>query len=173
MRIYIVGYMGSGKSKAAEALAKLFKFDVVDTDRQIEARKKKTISQIFESEGLESFREIEKEILRSTEKSNNLIVATGGGAASYLDNMEWMNNNGITVYLEANPGLLFHRLATSKAGRPLIEKLNDVELMEQINGHLALRIPAYKKADVIVNAADLNPKILAEKIKSVAKSKSA
>ena len=77
-----------------------------------------------------------------------------------------MNSNGITVYLEANAGLLFHRLASSRAGRPLIESLNDVELMEQIMSHLTQRIPFYKQSMITVNAASLNAKTLADKIKS-------
>ena len=77
-----------------------------------------------------------------------------------------MNSKGITVYLEANAGLLFHRLASSRGGRPLIESLNDVELMEQIMAHLTVRIPFYSQSKITVNAASLNVKLLADKIKS-------
>jgi shikimate kinase len=164
MRIYLIGYMGSGKSKTAEALAKLFNYPVIDIDRRIETEQQKTVSEIFSTSGQEAFREMEKEALRKTAEHENLIVATGGGLPCYHNNMEWMNANGITVYLEANPGLLFHRLATSKSGRPLIENLADVELMEQITGHLAIRIPVYRQAQIIVNAASLNVKQLFELI---------
>lgn len=166
MRIYLTGYMGSGKSKTAELLSKIFKYGYLDTDYLIEEKTGTTITSIFEKEGQEYFRKIEKQVLRSTEKLDNYIISTGGGTPCYHDNMEWMNSKGITVYLEANAGLLFHRLATSRTGRPLIESLDDVELMEQIMGHLAVRIPVYRRAMIIVNAANLNPKILAEKIKS-------
>jgi shikimate kinase len=165
MRIYLVGYMGSGKTKTAEALSKIFNFKIADTDKLVVEKTGRTISSVFEIEGQEFFRDIEKDVLRNTIKQENIIVATGGGTPCFFDNMEWMNAHGITVYLEANPGLLFHRLATSRAGRPLIESLNDIELMEQITGHLAVRIPVYRKAMITVNAADLNAKALAEKIK--------
>ena len=165
MVIFLIGYMGSGKSKMGEALSKILNYDFVDTDRLISQVSGKTISEIFETSGQEHFRELEKEILRTFASREQLVVATGGGTPVYQDNMEWMNAHGITVYLEANAGLLFHRLATSREGRPLIEKLNDVELMEQITGHLAVRIPVYRKAVITVEAANPDPKGLAEKVR--------
>jgi shikimate kinase len=161
--------MGSGKSKSGEALAKIFKIPFLDTDVLIENKTGLSISEIFELKGEESFRKIEQEVLHSTTSFDNIIVATGGGTPCFKDNMDWMNRNGITVYLEANAGLLFHRLAVSKAGRPLIEKLNDVELMEQISGTLAIRTPFYGKADITCKAASINVKELAEKIKDFKK----
>jgi shikimate kinase len=156
--------MGSGKSKVAEALGKILNLPVVHTDILVEEMEGKSISDIFKSSGQEHFREIEKKVLHSTIEKNDLIVSTGGGLPCYFDNMEWMNENGITVYLEANPGLLFHRLSSAKEGRPLIENLSDVELMEQISGHLAVRSPIYKKAKLSINAASVNVKALAELI---------
>ncbi len=164
MKVFLIGYMGSGKSKTAETLAKLLKFQWVDIDSQIQIKEGRSISQIFETSGQEYFREIEKKTLHEINLSENIVVSTGGGMPCYFDNMEWMNNNGLTVYLEANAGLLFHRLASMREGRPLIEKLNDVELMEQILSHLIHRIPFYKKAKLIVGAANINVKLLAEKI---------
>ena len=156
--------MGSGKSKTAEALAKHLGYSVFDIDKQVEGRSGKTISAIFETEGQEAFRELEKDVLRSTATMENVVISTGGGTPCFSDNMDWMNTNGITVYLEANSGLLFHRLAGNKQGRPLIENLTDVELMEQITGHLAIRIPFYRRAKIIFPAASLDLKALAEKL---------
>lgn len=156
--------MGSGKSKTAEALSKILKIPFVDTDNLVETKAGTSISNIFDSQGQETFRLLERDALHSTEKNENLIVSTGGGTPCFFENMEWMNAKGLTVYLEANPGLLFHRLALSKNRRPLLKNLNDVELMEQITGHLTVRIPYYKRAKITVNAANLNAKTLAEKI---------
>ena len=164
MRIFLIGYMGSGKSKVAEALGKILELPVIHTDKLVEEKEGKSFSEIFESSGQEYFRDLEKEALHSTIIQSDVIVSTGGGLPCYFDNMEWMNQNGITVYLEANPGLLFHRLSNAKAGRPLIENLNDVDLMEQISGHLAVRSPYYKKAQIKINAASVNVKELAEMI---------
>ena len=167
MLIFLIGYMGSGKSKTAEALAKVFNYRHYDTDQLVVEKTGRSIDSIFKTEGQEYFREIEKEVLYKTELLKNCVISTGGGTACFNDNMDWMNKHGTTVYLEANAGLLFHRLATSKEGRPLISGLNDVELMEQIIGQLAVRIPIYRKAKLIVGAADMNVKQLAEKIKNL------
>ena len=164
MLIFLIGYMGSGKSKMGEAASKILKFDFVDTDKLITQVGGKSISEIFEQNGQEHFRELEKDILHTLVSREKLMVATGGGTPMYQDNMDWMMAHGITVYLEANAGLLFHRLASSRGGRPLIEKLNDVELMEQITGHLAVRIPVYRRAAITVSAANPDPRGLAEKI---------
>lgn len=169
MRIFLIGYMGSGKSKVAEALGKIVQLPVIHTDSLVESHVNKSISEIFQSAGQEHFRELEKEVLHTTINHKNVIVSTGGGLPCYFDNMDWMNSNGITVYLEANPGLLFHRLSSAKEGRPLIENLNDVELMEQISGQLAIRSPYYQKAKLTVNAASVNVKSLAEKIENFSK----
>ena len=93
-------------------------------------------------------------------------MSTGGGLPAYSDNMQQMNEQGLTVYLEANAGLLFHRLLQSRQGRPLLEGLSDVELMEKINTHLAERIPFYEQAKLKVPAASLNVKKLAAEIQS-------
>ena len=164
MRIYLVGYMASGKSKISDALSKLLLIPFVDTDTLIEMQVGRTIENIFETSGQEFFRKLENLVLLETAKSENIIVSTGGGLPSFNANMDWMNANGITIYLEANAGLLFHRLATSRGNRPLLKNLTDIELMEQITGHLAERIPIYKKAKIIVSAANLNAKTLADKI---------
>jgi shikimate kinase len=167
MRIYLIGYMGSGKSKTAEALSKVLKYSKVDTDKMVEERVGSTIDAIFKTDGQEYFREVEKDILRQTERLDNYVIATGGGTPCYFDNMKWMNEHGVTVYLEANAGLLFHRLATNRDSRPLLAELDDVELMEQITGHLAVRLPVYRKAEITVSAADLDVKALAAQIKAL------
>ncbi len=163
-RIYLVGYMGSGKTGAAIALGKILKMSVADTDKMISAKTGMSISEIFSKRGQESFREMEREVLLSTISLKNTIISTGGGTPCFFDNMKWMNDNGITVYLEANPGMLFHRLASSRSGRPLLEKLNDADLMEQIMNHLVQRIPVYKQSAISINASSLDVKMLAKKI---------
>ncbi len=167
MKIYLVGYMGSGKSKAGKLLASAMRYKFLDTDTMIEEEKGKTVQQIFKDRGEDYFRKLEKKILRKTESLNRVVVATGGGLPCFDDNIEWMNEHGITVYLEANEGLLFHRLATSKVGRPLIENLSDVELMEQISRHLIERSPVYSLAQIKVNALSLNVKTLMQKIEKL------
>ncbi len=167
MRIYFIGYMASGKSKAGKALAAAMRYKFLDTDVMIEEETGKTVQQIFSERGEEFFRELERKTLLKTESMNRVVVSTGGGLPCFYENIEWMNDHGVTIYLEANEGLLFHRLATSKQGRPLLENLNDVELMEQISRHLTERAPVYNLAKIKVNALSLNVKLLQQKIEKL------
>lgn len=139
----------------------------LDTDLMIEEETAKTIQEIFSEKGEEYFRGLEQKVLLKTETMKNAVVATGGGLPCFHDNMSWMNKHGITVYLETNEGLLFHRLAVSKKGRPLIEHLNDVELMELISRHMIERAAIYNLAKIKVNAASLNVKLLQQKIEKL------
>src|SRR4030095_2031248 len=119
MRVFLIGYMASGKSKAGEQLAGLLGLRYLDTDTCIEEKAGKSISRIFAEEGEEHFRKLEREVLEDLLRKRGIVVATGGGLPCTGDNMDRMNANGITVYLEANAGLLFHRLLSSRSGRPL------------------------------------------------------
>ena len=142
-------------------------YKFADTDSLVETESGKTISKIFKEEGEEHFRQLEKKILHSTARMNDVVIATGGGLACYNDNMQWMNENGVTVYLEANVGVLFHRLASSKKGRPLIEDLNDIELMERITRDLTYRSHFYSMARVKVNALNLKVNQLRQKLEKL------
>ena len=115
MRIFLIGYMGSGKSKVAEALGKILELPVIHTDKLVEEKEGKSISEILNRQGKSTFVILKR--LYIQQLSSDVIVSTGGGLPCYFDNMEWMNQNGITEHLEAN-GLLFHRLSNAKAGRP-------------------------------------------------------
>ncbi len=157
--------MGSGKTTVAKKLAGVFKYGYLDLDEQITKESKKSITAIFEEEGENSFRMKEQKVLHATTKLDKTVIATGGGTPCFFDNMDWMNQEGITVYLEANAGLLFHRLLKEKSERPLLSKLSEIELMEYIQEHLAQRAPYYSQSQVKVKAASVNVNLLAEKIK--------
>lgn len=165
--------MGSGKSKTGEALARALQYRFLDTDQLIQEETGKSIRELFNAPGPEAFRLMEKNIIRKLTEASDQVISTGGGLPCYFDNMEWMNDHGITVYLEANAGLLFHRLVRNRSGRPLIENISDVELMEQIQNHLVDRVPVYDRARVKVSAANLDIKLLTEKIKTLISPKSA
>ena len=167
MRIFLIGYMASGKSKTGEQLASLLGYPLEDTDTAIVKSEGKSIVEIFSESGEDAFRQMERNALLATFKKKNIVVSTGGGLPCSGDNMQRMNEQGVTVYLEANAGLLFHRLLQSRKGRPLLENLSDVELMEKINAHLAERTPYYEQAKLKVPAASLNVKKLAAQIQSL------
>src|SRR5262245_44200724 len=105
MRVFLIGYMASGKSKTGEQLAELLGLKHLDTDACIEEKTGQRVSEIFAGAGEDSFRELEREVLDSLLRRRDIVVSTGGGLPCYGDNMERMNEHGITVYLEANAGL--------------------------------------------------------------------
>ncbi len=168
MLIYFIGFMGCGKTTHGKALAKQLAFDFMDMDDALQQSVAKPIADLFnEPNGEAAFRKLESEwIIKNSVILNNTVIATGGGAPCFFNNMEVMNKTGITVYLDLHPGSLFHRLAPSKAKRPLIAKLTDTELMDFIHTKLLEREHFYRQAHIIVKGESLNIKLLAEEIRS-------
>jgi shikimate kinase len=149
---FLIGYMGSGKTTIGKHLAKKLNRQFLDLDDEIEKVTQKSIANIFASFGEDKFREIEKDVLRSLTLNKKLIVATGGGTPAYHKNMQWMNENGSTIYLRLHPGILFHRLISEKNHRPLIADLHDLELFEFITENIKNRLLFYKEAKIIIDA---------------------
>lgn len=144
--IYLIGYMGSGKSTLGRALAARCDIRFVDMDDYIEAHAGKSIREIFASEGEAAFREMERNTLNELAAMPNAVIACGGGTPCFGDNMEVMNRNGVTVHLSTSHGRLLERLKEGRAKRPLIAGLNDEELDRFIAEQLAKRMPHYSKA---------------------------
>ena len=105
-RIFLIGYMGVGKTTLGKALADRTGLSFIDLDLFIEGRYRKTIRQIFEAEGEEAFREIERKALHEVAEFEDIILSTGGGTPCFFDNMTYMNRVGTTVYLKASPEAL-------------------------------------------------------------------
>ena len=106
--VYLIGYMGAGKSTITKLLANKFQLPFYDTDQEIEKNEKRSISDIFKKEGELYFRMLETEILKSI--NQNSIISCGGGLPIYNNNMELINSKGISIYLKASVNLLFDRL---------------------------------------------------------------
>lgn len=164
MKIFLTGFPGSGKTYLGGEVAALMKYSFLDTDIMIEESEGMSVADLFAAKGEDYFRVTEARVLRSLEKSKKAIVAVGGGLPCFHDNMDWMNNHGLTVYLHASDAFLFHRLMHEKKSRPLIRSLSDVELMEYITGTLFQRKAFYEMAQVIVNAETVTPVKLVKKI---------
>lgn len=145
-RIFLTGYMGSGKTTLGRALATAMDIPFIDLDHYIEQRYRKTISQLFAERGEEGFREIERKILHEVGEFEDVIISTGGGTPCFFDNIEYMNEQGTTVYLDVPVERLFIRLSIARSKRPLIKEKNDEELMTFIKEQLAKRAPHYSKA---------------------------
>lgn len=145
-RIFLVGYMGAGKTTLGRALADILGLQFVDLDHYIEMRYHKTITQIFADNGESGFREIERRMLHEAGEFENVVISTGGGTPCFFDNMEYMNGQGTTVYLDVPVERLFIRLSIARHKRPLIREKNDEELRTFISEQLEKREEHYKKA---------------------------
>lgn len=154
-RIFLIGYMGSGKTSLGKLLAEKLGYTFVDMDASIEEKYHKTVTEIFTEYGQDKFREMERDCLHEVADFENVIISTGGGTPCYFDNMEYMNNHGLTVYLNLTIDQLTERLSSSRPGkRPLIEGLNHEELRQFIVNALAVREPFYAKAQQHISGTD-------------------
>ena len=167
MKIFLAGFPGSGKTFLGKVAAHQLQIPFFDTDDLVAAETGKSVAEIFKVNGEEFFRKKESEVLRSLASKRKGIIAVGGGTPCYNDNMEWMNGNGITLYLEATAAFLYHRLVKEKKSRPLISELSDIELMIYITETLVARSPFYKQAQVTLNAETLTPGKLVSAITKV------
>lgn len=155
-RIYLIGYMGAGKTTLGCLLAEKLAVPFVDLDQMIESRYSKSVGQLFQEEGEEEFRRIESEMLREIPETEGIVVSTGGGTPMLHGNMDYMNRTGLTVYLKVSAGELFNRLKPIKDKRPLIRNKNDEELMAFIAETLARREPAYRLSRLVFPAETLD-----------------
>jgi len=145
--IFLLGFMGSGKSHWGRAVAEKTRHPFADLDVLIEEREGKTIPSLFAESGEAGFREIERKCLHSLADFPPSIVATGGGTPCFFDNMDWMKQNGLTVYLKMPPEILLERLKKGRDRRPLLKNLNESELYDFIQNRLIEREPFYLRAD--------------------------
>ena len=150
MRIYLVGFMGSGKSTLGTKAAAFFHVPVIDTDQEIESAAGKSIRDIFSSDGENHFREIEQEILHQTTKFNKAVIATGGGLPCFYNNMKWINKNGISIYLQWPIELLKQNVLAQRDKRPLLSSFSDVDAEEKIDQLLTMRLPYYEQAAITI-----------------------
>ncbi len=156
MRIFLIGYMGSGKSTLGRRLAEYLNLQFVDMDHYIEERNYKTIPQIFEEEGEAEFRNKERKALEELSEFTDIIIATGGGAPCFFDNINIMNRAGKTIYLNINPEILAERLMSSKTERPLIKGKSREELVAFIDETLKKRHEFYSKAHYQITEPDID-----------------
>ena len=152
MRIYLIGFMGCGKTTLGKKLSKYTGLQFIDMDSYIEERNCKTVPQIFAEEGEAKFRKKERRALEELSQFSNVVIATGGGAPCFFDNMEYMKAHGTTVYLKVSVPELTNRLELCKGTRPLLKDKNKEELMDYIRETLLKRKNNYEQADVVFEA---------------------
>ena len=161
MRIFLVGFMGCGKTTLGRRLASKLNYSFIDMDKVIEAETKMSISDYFKTFGEDAFRETESKTMKNTAFPENAVIATGGGAPCFFDNMEWMNANGTTVYLSLSPKSLAKRLASATEQRPILKDLKPEELEQFIAERLKIRERFYKQAKIVIKGLDQTPERVA------------
>jgi shikimate kinase len=156
MRIFLIGFMGSGKTTVGKRIALRLNYSFIDMDRVIENEAGMPINRIFDEKGEDEFRRIEHELVLKISKMKKVVVSTGGGVPCFFDNMEIINNNGISIYLKMTPEDLLKRLKGSKYERPLIRDLSTAELADYITEKLREREPYYLRSKHVVDGTELN-----------------
>lgn len=157
MNIFLIGFMGCGKSTLGKKLAKKMSYSFLDSDKEIEQQEQISIQQIFDTKGEDYFRNLETEWLNN-QKGGNSIISLGGGTPCFNCNIDLINSIGTSVYLQMNAGLLTNRLYHSKQKRPLIEKYkeNKVQLEREIHSLLSQREVFYNEANIIFEASNMS-----------------
>ncbi|MFK7936959.1 MAG: shikimate kinase [Saprospiraceae bacterium] len=162
MRIYLIGFMGSGKSHVGKRLARMLNWQFVDMDEYLEQQEGRTISDIFATDGADEFRRLEQQYLQASTQWDNIVIATGGGAPCFFDNMAWMQRNGLTIYLQTPVQILAERLEYGMEHRPLLRGKTFWELKEFIRDKLAEREAFYMQAAVVYDVKEVKQKVAEE-----------
>lgn len=157
--VFLVGFMGSGKTTFGKKLATKLKSSFVDLDEAVVAKYNadnadtpvNSLKQLIEEKDFPFFRALESETLRLLDVDGK-VISTGGGTPVYFDNMEWMKRRGTVVFLNLDEGVLFSRLkATELEERPLLKDLDDAGLKQFIHEKLTERLPVYQQAQIHFN----------------------
>ncbi|HPG11797.1 MAG TPA: shikimate kinase [Chitinophagaceae bacterium] len=165
MKIFLIGFMGSGKTYWGRQLSQKLSIPFFDLDEQVVSHAEKSIKDIFDQEGEEKFRLLEKDLLHIiTESHDSFVMACGGGTPCYFNNIEYMNQAGTTVWVNTDMDILFERLRKEKAERPLIRDLSDDQLSSFITKKFSDRRLYYEQAAIKVGEEDVQIEKLVEEI---------
>ena len=166
MILYLVGYMGCGKSTIAKRIAKQLNIRYIDTDAEVERREGAQIVDIFDYNGEEYFRQAERAVLESiADSGEDVVVATGGGAPAWGDNMEYMNRTGRTVYIRRTAEQIASRLSPyGRMKRPKLRGLNDEELVEFMRAGIESRRAVYEQSMLTADGSGENDELLTASI---------
>lgn len=165
MKVFLIGMMGSGKSFWKKSLSEKLKTGGYDLDQVITSVEEQSIPEIFESEGETYFRKTESKLLRWFGEKKSFVLATGGGTPCFHQNMEWMNQQGLTIWLNESIEVLVERLSTEMDHRPLLNHLDSSHLTQFLKNQLEERLPFYSQSKIILTSKDIQLKSLLQKIK--------
>jgi len=160
MKVFLVGYMASGKSHLSKELSDLTGYPNIDLDDIFEERYRISVNDFFNKYDESSFRRLEQELLQETESQPNAIVSTGGGTPCFFRNMEFMKMNGVCIYLRVNARILAERLQNVKRKRPLLQKVEPGDMEAMVRKQLEIREPFYLQADHVIDAQNIIPELI-------------
>lgn len=167
MKIFLIGFMGSGKTHWGNKLATSLDLPFFDLDSVVTEKEGKTIPEIFAEKGEEYFRYKEKESLESlTLAHEKFILSCGGGTPCFFNNVEFMKKNGTVVWLNTSIDILKERLIRERLSRPLIKDISEAELKAYIIRKLSERKLYYEQADIMVHEETIALKSLVELLKN-------
>lgn len=159
--IFLIGFMGTGKSAIASYLARNYGMNIIEMDETIEQREGTTINSIFKTKGEEYFRDYETNLLKEICREDNYVVSCGGGTPMREENVKLMREHGTVVLLNATPETIYGRVCHSH-NRPL---LNDNMSVEHIAELLSVRRPKYQAAaDIVIDTDNKTKKAISDEI---------
>lgn len=151
-RVFLIGYMGAGKTTVGKQLAARMGLSFIDLDAYIESRYHKTVRELFAEKGEDAFRTIERNMLHEVGDFEDVLISTGGGSPCFFDNMQFMNESGTTVYLKVSVGELTKRLEMCKQTRPVLQNRSGADLFRFVDESIRQREPYYTQAAVVFEA---------------------
>jgi shikimate kinase len=160
MKIFLIGFMGCGKTTSGKKLAAALDYPFYDLDHQIVAATGQSIPAYFEQHGEDAFRVLERSTLQQFDYPDDCVISTGGGTPCFFDNMSWMNQHGLTIYINMPAAALAKRLEQGKHKRPLLKDLDEAGLVDFITDKLQGRLGIYQQAKLIVDGINLNTELL-------------
>lgn len=165
MQVFLIGFMGSGKSTLGKLLAQELTYNFVDSDMEIEQNEGIPISKIFEEKGEGYFRVCEKQFVDNLDIQSDTIISCGGGLPCFNDLISYLKKKGQVVYLKLSVESLVSRLKNDTVNRPILAGLNESELIQKIQSQMIQREPIYLEADFIFEMDGLTLKESLEKVK--------
>jgi shikimate kinase len=165
MKIFLIGFMGCGKTHWGKEISRKMKIPFFDLDAKIEESEGKTIEEIFEEKGEEYFRHLEKEVLYLISESHDtFVMATGGGTPCFFNNVDYLKKHGTVIWINCSVDCLYKRLVIEKERRPLISKIPIEQLRTYIVKKFSNRKIFYQQANIILNEDDINVDQVLDKI---------
>ena len=165
MRLYLVGYMGTGKSTIGRKIAKRCELPFLDTDKMVEESEGAEVADIITYAGEEYFRRAERKALEQTAQYEDVVVSTGGGLPVWGDNQKWIAEHGVSVYLKRAPEQIISRLSPhGRYKRPKLRGLNDEELLQVMREGIAEREPIYSMANIVIDCSEVSDWELTDKL---------